>query len=135
MSTFRFPKSERICNKSDIELLFSKSASLRKGSVILRFAFRESLAGESHRQVLIVVPKKRVKRAVDRNKLKRQLREIYRLNKLPEIEYGEGQDRTLLIALIYSGQPKAEYPVLEKQFNQAMAKMRSEIAEGLINKN
>lgn len=127
MSTFRFPKSERICNKGDIDFLFGKSKSLRKGSIILRFAFRESIENEPREKVLIVVPKKRVKRAVDRNKLKRQLREIYRLNRTPENESEINQNRTLLIALIYSGEPKAEYSILEKQFNQAMAKMWIEL--------
>lgn len=130
MSDFRFPKAQRICNKNDIGLLFGKAASVRGGSVILRYTFRESINNESAQQVLIVVPKKRVRKAVDRNRIKRQLREIYRLNKESfKIEKLTG--KTLLIACIYAGNPKAEYVDLEKNFLKAKEKMQIDLGTNI----
>ena len=51
-------------------------------------------------QLLISVPKKRFKHAVDRNRVKRQVREAYRKNKsLLEGKVNEGE--MLLIAIIW----------------------------------
>ena len=125
MSNFRFPKAQRICNKNDIDLLFGKAESVRKASIILRYIFRESVNDESLQQVLIVVPKKRVRKAVDRNKIKRQLREIYRLNQETfKVENPIG--KTLLVACIYVGQPEANYQDLEKNYLNAKEKMKNE---------
>lgn len=124
MSAFSFPKSERICNKHDIDLLFSNAAgAVREGSLALRYAFRESEINEVSQKVLIVVPKKRVKKAVDRNRLKRQIRELYRLNK-NERQVDLISQKTLLIAIIYIGKPEAEYRELEKFYRPAWAKIK-----------
>ena len=127
MSNFRFPKSQRICNKKDIELLFGKAESVRKGAIILRSIFRESAKNESLQQVLIVVPKKRVRKAVDRNRIKRQIREIYRLNQEAfKVENPTG--KTLLIACIYVGQVDSDYHELEKNYLNAKEKLKKELA-------
>lgn len=127
MSAFSFPKSERICNKHDIELLFENGLSVRDGIIVLRYAIRERIENELNQKVLVVVPKKRVRRAVDRNKLKRQIREIYRLNKVNQkIEVTAG--KTILVAIIYSGKPVAEYNQLEDSYLRAKAKMNIELA-------
>lgn len=127
MSVFSFPKSERIVNKHDIELLFENGLSVRDGIIVLRYVFRESAENELTQKILVVVPKKRVRKAVDRNKLKRQIREIYRLNKgNQKIEVTAG--KTLLTAIIYSGKPEAEYSDLESNYLQAKKKMNKELA-------
>ena len=128
MPKFSFPKSERICNKHDIELLFEKARSVRRDNIVVRFTYRESKANEPLQQVLIVVPKKRVRLAVNRNRIKRQLREIYRLNKhINTIE--PVFEKTLLIALIYVGNAKTDYTELEKNCVSAMAKLKIEVAQ------
>lgn len=78
MYTFR--KEERLCNKGLIESLF------RTGSSFLCYPFKVSwqyveLSGEYPVQILFAVSKKRYKRAVDRNLIKRNMREAYRLQK------------------------------------------------------
>src|SRR5690554_3315158 len=122
MAQFRFPKAQRICNKKDIDLLFSNAQSVRQGSIMLRYAFRESHSDEAQQQILIVVPKKRVRSAVNRNKIKRQLREIYRLNK-EVLKTADPKGKTLLMACIYTGNEKTGYHELEKHFRQAMEKI------------
>ena len=78
MSSFK--KEERLCNIKLIEKLY------HTGSSFLVYPFRIIwLSSETNSefpvQVLISVPKKKFKRAVDRNLLKRRIREIYRLHK------------------------------------------------------
>lgn len=127
MSNFRFPKAQRICNKNDIELLFGKAESVRNGPIILRYVFRENVNYEALQQVLMVVPKKRVRKAVDRNRIKRQLREIYRLNQEAfKVENPEG--KTLLMACIYAGPVEANYHKLEKNYLNAKEKMKNDFS-------
>lgn len=83
VGTFSFPKSERLYKKKDIQELFDK------GSSFYLYPFRvivQKQPTQDTNQVLFSVSKKNFKRAVDRNLIKRRMREAYRLNKaaLPE---------------------------------------------------
>src|SRR6188768_1623853 len=84
MGKFAFRKEERLRKEKDIQELFDK------GSSFYLFPFKVFILPnddkESH-QVLISVSKKNFKRAVDRNTIKRRMREAYRLQKqiLPEL--------------------------------------------------
>ena len=72
-----FPKSERLTGKKSIEELFSKGSSFYMHPIVLKYKLVD---GTSHR-ALFAVSKKNLKKAVDRNLIKRRLREAYRLNK------------------------------------------------------
>lgn len=51
--------------------------------------------------LLVSVSKRRFKRAVKRNRVKRQIREAYRLNKQPLLEVLAEKDLRLALAFIY----------------------------------
>lgn len=95
---FTLKKAERLCSKKTIEALFAgghKSVSVYP----IRAVFMPMSGGDedgngneksnecchlapvNNTQVLISVSKRHFKHAVDRNRVKRQLREAYRLNK------------------------------------------------------
>jgi len=77
---FTFSKQEKLKHKKLIETLFSEGKSVTVFP--LRIVFLENDHGGSKPlQVSFSVPKRLIKRAVDRNRIKRQLRESYRLNK------------------------------------------------------
>lgn len=74
---FCLPKSHRLTGKKSIEELFKNGSSFYSHPLLLKYV---SVAAP-HSKVLFSVPKKKFKRAVDRNLIKRRLREVYRLNK------------------------------------------------------
>lgn len=76
-------KSERIVSQKLIDELFAGTGSHTRAAFPLRvvFKFRERSAGQPAAQVLVSVPKRRLRHAVDRNRVKRQVREAYRTNK------------------------------------------------------
>ncbi len=74
-----FPKTERLNKKKSIEELFKKGSSFYLSPLLLKYKPHQ-IEGTGHR-ILFAVPKKKLKRAVDRNLVKRRLREAYRINK------------------------------------------------------
>lgn len=71
-----FPKSSRLKKVQDFQQVIRQSSSLRAKGVGLFFRKGEGVSS----RLGIVISKRQVKRAVDRNKFKRMIREFYRLN-------------------------------------------------------
>lgn len=134
MKRFTFPKGERICSKGDVELLFAKAKTARNGTVTLRYTRRDR-KDEFGVRVLIVVPKKRIRLAVNRNRIKRQLREIYRQNKVNWHERGLPKNQTLLLAIFYTGAKSAKYIELEEKYLCALTKVEFDHGKQQLNKN
>ncbi len=74
---YTLKKSEILKHKKVISELFEKGSSFSIYPIKIIFRIKS----EGQHQVLISVPKKKFKKAVERNKIKRRLREAYRLNK------------------------------------------------------
>lgn len=80
---FHFKKSERIVSQKQIDELFAGVGSHTRAAFPLRVVYiiKVRAEGQPPAQLLISVPKRRFRHAVDRNRVKRQLREAYRTNK------------------------------------------------------
>ena len=97
-----FSKKERIVSSKLMETLFEKGDSQAVTAFPLKAVYMsiDRPQGGAPAQVLISVPKKRFKHAVDRNRVKRQIREAYRHHK-QLLERAAAENKQLLIAFIW----------------------------------
>ncbi|TWR27105.1 ribonuclease P protein component [Mucilaginibacter achroorhodeus] len=121
---YTFKKEERLCNKRLIDGLF------HNGSFFLCYPFKVSwMPADAMQQypvqVVFAVGKKRYKHAVDRNTVKRRMREAYRLNKQSLLyDALNNSEKKLLLFISYIGKEIAPYDFFEKK----MAKLLTQLA-------
>lgn len=73
--------------------------------------------------ILISVSKRRFKRAVKRNRVKRQIREAYRKNKQPLLDLLQEKEKNLAIAFIYLSDELISSAVIEEKMKIALARI------------
>lgn len=80
---FTFCKEERLCSKKIIQSLFARKGvySTSHYPIMGLWLFGPVPTTQFPAQVLFSVPKKKFKKAHDRNRIRRQMREAYRLQK------------------------------------------------------
>ncbi|MEP0366839.1 MAG: ribonuclease P protein component [Cyclobacteriaceae bacterium] len=116
---FTFRKDERLTGKKNIEELFKHGSSFYFHPILIKFLPRPE---ESTNRVLVSVPKKKFKRAVDRNLLKRRIKEIYRLNKN---QIFEGQPPFYHIAVVYLNQAILPYAEIEPKLIDLLKRIKN----------
>jgi len=119
---FTFKKAEKLCSKKDIELLY-KSGSSKTFYPLKIFWKVSKFESKYPTRVLITVPKRLYKRAVDRNLMKRRIREAYRYAK-PNL-YAEllKKELQLDILIMYVGKEKEEFVVVQKSLETGLKKL------------
>jgi len=118
-----FSKRERIVSRKLIEQLFSKGSSFSVSAFPLRIVVLETkrVADDIPVQVLISVSKRHFKHTVDRNRVKRQVREAYRHHKQILTEKVQ-QEQTLAIAFIWLADELLESATVEKSVKRLLGK-------------
>jgi len=115
MTMFSFTKAERLSSKKSIQELFDRGSSFYLHPFKVHFLRSDS---SDQTQILISVPKSNFKKAVDRNTLKRRIREGYRLNKS-----SLSSDKKFLIAYIYSAKEILPSAVIHQKIVLSLKKI------------
>lgn len=121
-----FTKSERLCSKKTIEDLIEQNSTLFVYPFKCYYQFSELSELNSINQILFSVPKRHFKSAVDRNKIKRRLKEIYRLNKFEHL-YSDTiiKKRKVNILIVYIAKEILSYNDLKNSMIALMQKTTS----------
>jgi len=128
MQTFK--KHERLSGQKIIDTLFSE------GKIFVVSPFRVvwleyELAGQSPAQMLISVSKKRIKKAVDRNLVKRRIREAYRKNKDEFYKFLNRNQVKCAFALLYNSDLIADYKEIEEKIILLLQRFQSEYEKSI----
>ena len=126
---YTFKKEERLCNKKLIDELY------HSGSSFLCYPFKVSWLFTAEpqpvcAQILFSVSKKRFKKAVDRNLIKRRIREAYRLNKQHQLyDVLISIDKTIVFSVGYIGKEILAYDTIEKKMQKLLIQLCEQVAK------
>ncbi|PVX51885.1 ribonuclease P protein component [Balneicella halophila] len=121
-----FTKGERLRKKQHLDALFQSNESF------IEFPFRVVYCkiptnDISPVKVLISVPKRRIKKAVDRNLLKRRTREAYRISKESLCQHIGNIGDTYAIGLVYVGNEILPYSTILKSVAVIIQELKSRL--------
>jgi ribonuclease P protein component len=126
---YTFSKYERLCRKSIIDKLFEKG-----NRSLVRFPFRfiyvnAPIEGPFPIQALITVSRKSFPKSTQRNRIKRQLRELYRMHKHILYQALEGNQHRFALMLAYQGKTELDYQRHLQVFKQSIIQLSNELAK------
>ena len=96
-----FPLKEHLKSKKVIEQVYANGASVTSFPLRAVFIEQPQEVQEPTAAILINVAKKRFRHAVDRNLIKRRIREAYRTSKHPFIEALQNNGKKMAVAILY----------------------------------
>lgn len=120
--SFTFPRSERLKSKKILERTFAEGEKLKAWPLVVR-RLKTELPEEVPCQVMVSVSKRLFKRAVDRNRIKRLLRENWRLQKKSLVDSWAADETQNAVVFIYMGKEMPTFEIIEKAMGVAIEKM------------
>jgi len=117
---YRLQKNERLHSKKSIKELFDKGSSFFLYPFKVLHLALDGQHAETN-QVLFSVSKRKVKKAVHRNYIKRRIKEAYRLNKTL-IASPEGKNR---IAFIYVSSELEDFHTIQNKVQRILKKIET----------
>jgi ribonuclease P protein component len=123
-----FNRDEKLKSRKVIQALFN-----REGQSFSQYPLRLIWMPMAERrsaypvQFALSVPKRRFKKAVARNRLRRQIREAYRLQKARLYNALEGKEQQFAFMIIYMGQDMLPYEQIEKAMQHTIRRFLKKV--------
>ncbi len=132
---FTLHKGERIKKRKEIEYLFKEGKVLTVSPLRIFYFFQKenavkALEESSEKLFLKVgvgVSKRHFKKAVDRNRIKRLMREAYRLQKSPVQTTLKEKQYSLKVFFIYTGKELPDYLLMKEKIATVLSQLQQKI--------
>jgi len=124
--SFSFKKEERLCSQKVIEKLFAEGDSFLSFPVKVVY-LKTELNQQFPVQAAFSVSKKSFKRAVRRNRIKRLMREAYRLHK--NEFYAQTVDQQLAVFFIYIGKEMTNFATIDTAIKKALKRIAKQLQD------
>ena len=120
---------EKLKSRKLIEELFARGKSINVFPVRILYIFSNLRTDEKPLlQVGVSVSKRNFKRAVDRNRIKRLLREAYRLQKKELLELLTEQKKKGFVFFIYTDKQLPEYSLISDTITKALNVLKKKVS-------
>jgi ribonuclease P protein component len=117
-----FARPYRLKSRDALNSVFEHGKKVKAWPVVLHY-FETKLPEPVPCQAAVSVGKKRFKRAVDRNRIKRLMREAWRLEKVPLEKALHEQGKQLAIVFIYVGNELPTFDAIQLSVQSVLKKM------------
>ena len=114
------PKYERVCKENDVKALFDHGVGVSVYPFRVIYFFHRDESRPITVRVLVSVSKKRFHHAVNRNRVKRLMRESWRRNKAPLYEICQRDNISVDVALVYTATVIHSYEEMLKKTQKAV---------------
>jgi ribonuclease P protein component len=105
-------RTEKLKSRKEIESLFAVRSSLQVAPLRVKFRFAAAGTARPGLQMGVTVSKSHFRKAVDRNRVKRLVREAWRLQKAPLAEQLKTAGRSGIVFLVYADRQIPEFETL-----------------------
>ena len=128
----RLRRSERLRSRNEITLLFSKGKSFVSYPFRIVYVMLPENSDVKHAAMFVSVPKKKFKRAVKRNLIRRRAKEAYRLNKNIITDFLKANNLKIGIAFLYLDKEIRNYSDIEKPMKEMLYKLKEKLEDKYI---
>jgi len=125
-----FKKEERLKSRKLIENLFVEGAVISHFPFKLIYKIAELKDSDSISKIAVSVSKRNFKRAVDRNFIKRKLRESFRKNKYLLYKTLIENNQNVYFIVIYTAKEDISYEDIEKEMKSMLDKFIRRLESG-----
>lgn len=129
MSELRLTKAERLKSRKVIQSLFREGKSFAIPPIRLVWMERVVDQADHPIQIAVTVPKRAFGKAVLRNRLKRRMREAYRLHKASLLQAYQTEGQQLAILFIYTGRREGSYEEIERSMRHLLKRLGKKIRQ------
>ncbi|MFT7156689.1 MAG: ribonuclease P protein component [Parvicella sp.] len=120
-------KNERLKAENDIKKVFRSKSRFISFPIRVNYDVWEHKQGDAPVVVLIGCSKKGVKSAVNRIRIKRLIREVYRTNKSELYNYSLTNNKKLGLSLIYIGTEIPDFEFIELKIKEVLTRLLSQL--------
>lgn len=124
--SYAFGKKEKLKSDKLITKLFDEGASISDFPLRL-FYVQADFPEDVVFKVAVSVSKRNIKKAIDRNRIKRLLREAYRLNRS---HFFNNSDRQYALMILYLGKDVPDLKLIDSKLKRLFVKFSAIVAEG-----
>lgn len=126
-----FKKAEHLTGEKLIQKVFGSKHRFLVHPIKVNFVFNQEFRDDVACKIMVTCPKRNFKKAVDRNYIKRLLREAYRLNKHSLVEVLKSNEYNLAVTLVYIGNEIPEFKYIEDKIILVLNRLEEELAKRL----
>ncbi|HVX28450.1 MAG TPA: ribonuclease P protein component [Parafilimonas sp.] len=123
---FSFKKKERLKSRKQLDRIFTKGKSITAFPLKIFYEFSEDQ--DNIIKTGVGVSRRNFKKAVDRNRIKRLLRESYRTEKVELLNFLEQNKKQIALFFLYIDKTEPDYLFLKQTIQKAIKKLISEMA-------
>lgn len=121
---YQFGKAEKLKSRKNIQLLFDRGKALNQPGLRLIYSVE---TGETACKAGVSASSRQFKKATDRNRIKRLLREAYRHHKQPLLDWVAQEKKTLNLFLLYTGKEIPKYATLKTEVENILQRLQKKL--------